>query len=203
MSVAVSGGCDHSHSRPVNHGAPVKVWALTCEPCEEVLSGRAGGQKSYRVGDDGKLLTNQPRIYSGDPNWSASPTDIPLSPQEDEYREKIKKTGRTQLEAMQAMAVAASLNMPVPDAVASLYGGVVAAQEDLGTLCKNGHGNSRGAVFCSRCGVALAEDSDDAPEETPDYSTLSVAELRVALEVRGLPVNGNKSDLVKRLQEGA
>jgi hypothetical protein len=43
------------------------------------------------------------------------------------------------------------------------------------------------------------EDDDDLIDESPDYTRLNVAELKVRLSRRGLDTNGKKTELVNRL----
>lgn len=81
-SVAISasaGGCGDVHSRPTPNGAPVKLWALTCVGCENVL-----------------------RL---DPNWGGQPHQVPESPDEKEIREDVEKRGQVEQAASVAQAL--------------------------------------------------------------------------------------------------
>lgn len=81
--VAISkdhGGCGEPHARPVVHGAPAKVWALTCHSgCEDFLR--------------------------HDPLWSVTPQGIPETPDEVVTREDVEKRGQID----QAASVAEAL----------------------------------------------------------------------------------------------
>lgn len=73
------GGCGVTHSRPVVEGAPVKLWKLTCHPCEDILR--------------------------SDPLWSATVSGIPETPDE----EMIRKDQETRGQREQADATAHAL----------------------------------------------------------------------------------------------
>jgi hypothetical protein len=80
--VAVSrdhGGCGESHARPVVAGAPAKVWALTCAPCEDHLR--------------------------SDKLWSSQVTTIPETMDEENARKDVEKRGAVE----QAQSVADAL----------------------------------------------------------------------------------------------
>lgn len=80
--VAVSrdhGGCGESHGRPVVAGAPAKVWALDCPPCEDFLR--------------------------SDSLWSTQVTTIPETLDEENARKDVEKRGAVE----QAQSVADAL----------------------------------------------------------------------------------------------
>lgn len=81
-AVAVSGdhgGCGEIHRRPVVAGAPAKVWALNCHPCEDFLR--------------------------SDSLWTTQVTTIPETADETAAREDIEKRGSVE----QAQGVADAL----------------------------------------------------------------------------------------------
>lgn len=81
MAVAVpvkDGGCGETHSRPVEDGAPVKFWKLTCAPCENYLR--------------------------DDPLWAPFEAKIPETPDEEAQREEWEKRTQGEREAHQADA---------------------------------------------------------------------------------------------------
>lgn len=80
--VAVSadhGGCGEGHARPVVAGAPAKVWALNCHPCEDHLR--------------------------HDKLWSSQITTIPETLDEENTRKDVEKRGAVE----QAQSVADAL----------------------------------------------------------------------------------------------
>ena len=80
--VAVSrdhGGCGESHGRPIVAGAPAKVWALNCHPCEDFLR--------------------------SDKLWSTQITTIPETLDEENARKDVEKRGAVE----QAQSVADAL----------------------------------------------------------------------------------------------
>jgi hypothetical protein len=111
MAVSVpetSGGCGTVHSRPVRDGAPDKLWALDCTACEHFLNGagRTVIKMEYERDTRGHIVKNQQgaainstmkRVASRDPNWAASPEDLPLTGAElaeEEYARQRKEHDR-------------------------------------------------------------------------------------------------------------
>jgi len=83
MSVALSkehGGCGATHTRPVTHGAPAKVWALECVPCEDHLR--------------------------SDPHWAVDALEVPETPDEKRLREKSEEKKEHTQQANMEKAVA-------------------------------------------------------------------------------------------------
>lgn len=74
-----AGGCGEIHGRPTPNGAPVRLWALTCVSCEDVL----------RV----------------DPNWGGQPHQVPETPDEVEIREDLEQRGQVEQAASVAQAL--------------------------------------------------------------------------------------------------
>jgi hypothetical protein len=152
QSITISpaqGGCGQCHSRD---GA--RVFQLECPKCTAVVLGH-----------------NRPRVWKWSKErgysaghadnwaeWTASITDIPLTPDEQLERDRTKSTGQTELERLQAMAIAAQLGIPVPQALATSLGGVRALEElrsDPQVICPDGHANRPGARFCDICGTSM------------------------------------------------
>jgi hypothetical protein len=70
----------------------------------------------------------------------------------------MKQSGQTELERLQAMAMAAQLGIPVPQALAASLGGIRALEEmkaEPQVLCPDGHSNRPGARFCDLCGASM------------------------------------------------
>lgn len=74
-----AGGCGEVHSRPTPDGAPVKLWSLTCAPCETVL------------------------IHDRD--WAGQPHQVPETPDEKDIREDVEKRGQVEQSASIAQAL--------------------------------------------------------------------------------------------------
>jgi hypothetical protein len=152
QSICISeaqGGCGETHSRD---GA--RVFRLECEKCAPVVLGhtrpKVWGWSKERGYHSGLLATW--------PGWAGTMTDIPLTHDEQLERTRLKQSGQTELERLQAMAMAAQLGIPVPQALATSLGGVrelEALKAEPQTLCPDGHSNRAGARFCDLCGASM------------------------------------------------
>jgi Double zinc ribbon len=136
MSVTVpseSGGCNLLHSRPVIDGAPVKLWELTCAPCEAFLA-----------------------KHNSD-LWSATISEIAETPDETKTREDFEKRGTFDRDAVMAMAMAKLAGVDLPETLRRPLTGlpvhvpVISGQVECGA----GHPNEPGMKFCGECGTAL------------------------------------------------
>src|SRR5215472_8680361 len=77
---ATHGGCGTTHSRPVEQGAPARIWSLACEAgCEDYLR--------------------------SDPLWSATIPEIPETYDETKKRERDEKAGKLDRENQLAAAL--------------------------------------------------------------------------------------------------
>jgi ribosomal protein L24E len=152
QSIAISpgqGGCGQEHRRD---GA--RVFRLECEKCAAVVLGH-DGPKTCRWTKERGYQYHQPNPW---PGWASAVQDIPLTFDEQLDRDRMKQTGQTQLERLQAMAMAAQLGIPVPQALASALGGVRALEElkeAPQVICADGHSNRAGARFCDLCGCSM------------------------------------------------
>ena len=176
--VAVSpavGGCGASHSRPVTHGAPDPEWELNCPQCE--------------------------RHLMNDPHWSGTRHAVPETPDETSRRESLVKQKDRSLEEITALALQRISE-----------GGMLSRQEQpvvQPLLCKSGHSNLPSSKFCAECGASF---SDPVPETQftvtkqmdlsdppPDFSRMSVSELRRIAEERGIDSAQPKKSLIAEL----
>jgi hypothetical protein len=194
MSVALSaahGGCGAAHSRPVTHGAPAKVWALDCPPCENHLR--------------------------SDPLWAVMPADLPETPDEVRVREDQEKRGSRDRESQLVDAILAIANSheKLPDQLAAALataGSMIPAITDT-VRCPEGHENTALAKFCGECGRRMDEPpiaNDDEPAvphlgapkldlSPADLVRMSVPDLRALATKHGIDATGTKADLIARM----
>jgi hypothetical protein len=200
-----SGGCGTQHSRPVVKGAPAKVWALDCGPCESHLRGD-GRQKKLVYETDrktGKILRQQ-RVPDASPMWSSTPETVPLTPDEERTDEVRRERGRMQIEMLQALAALRSTGVEVPAEAMYLLEKELPSGVLRGTVvCVNQHDVPAGSRFCPECGASMATRAavggGDA-EPAVDLGRLHVATLRKRCRDAGLPDKGSKDVLIGRLQ---
>ena len=147
MSVSISplhGGCGETHSRPVNEGAPDKVWSLTCnDGCEDILR--------------------------SDPHWASHPDDIPETPDEKMRRENQQRAGQRDQENATAQAMQELAKMPgaFQQLAAAMMAGRLPGQEGPTTeTCSNEHVVPTGLKFCPECGTSMLV--SDPPPADPD-----------------------------------
>lgn len=155
------GGCNSAHSRPVEHGAPAKVWKLSCELCADQLR--------------------------KDPHWSSTPEDIPLTFDEQTARDRAEKSGKLDRENQLASALIelgklGDLPQAIGAAVAAILGGAQAqaiTNHVPGEMVCAGCGNGQpgGARFCNQCGSAMSQPAAKA-ELPPPPSGGKVPRLR-------------------------
>lgn len=159
QTVAVSpahGGCGESHSRPEVNGKPVRVWRLECEKCEYHLSGRSQPKVWRYVLNDRGVVTNQEQVHPGDPSWSTSEDDLPLTPGAAKDLEKRRAGGRDARNASFTRALESLAGSQVTDSVGSVLRNLaplpVSAQV---SYCPAGHVNSGAVKYCGDCGKAV------------------------------------------------
>ena len=223
MSVGVSveghKGCGRTHSRPVDHGAPAKIWKLECPPCEDHLR--------------------------SDRNWSTTLSEIPETHDEKITREDLEKRGARNQQQMTALALAKIAGIPgAADALGmSMNAGgaacpqghqvtpgtkfcpecgtqVAAEQEVRRFPC--GHANPVASRFCSECGgpATVEEPSNggggDAPPVAVEPGPVTAAtvgalpsnnkmrgmkreDLAALATDAGISTEGTRADLLDRL----
>jgi hypothetical protein len=186
-----AGGCGVTHSRPVVDGAPQYPWRLDCPPCEDFL-----------------------RVHNAD-QWSTTTTEIPETYDETRARESAEKSGKLDRENQLAAAIIelgklGQLPEALGQVLAPMLGAPVAALAGK-VVCPAGHDNAAGLKFCGECGVSM---SGQAAISAPQHATaaqrhagafriqdLRHDELRAACRARGLPDEGVRKILIKRLRD--
>jgi hypothetical protein len=184
------GGCGSSHRRPVEQGAPAKLWALSCVMCENHLR--------------------------TDPLWSATVAEIPETPDEEAERSDYEKRGANDIQTMLAIALTNMTGGEIPETVARMVDGSKSHLPSAKVLCPaHGHANAPGLKFCGECGTSMrqaAVKSLAAPEPreaalppraegSPDLAKLHPQKLRKMCRERGLPDSGRVPEMVARLQD--
>ena len=133
------GGCNSSHSRPVVQGAPVKVWALKCPPCEDHLR--------------------------SDPHWSPTISKIPETYDEKLQREDFDQRGQLDERRLMAMALAKLTGIKLPETLLGMTPGGLPEGE---LECAEGHPVRAGSKFCPECGSAVRSDASAGTALCPD-----------------------------------
>jgi hypothetical protein len=153
QSIAISpnmGGCGQSHSRD---GA--RVWRLECEQCSATVLGHSRPKVWKWLDRDRGYQRGQLDTW---PGWSATLSDLPLSHDEQLDRDRVKRTGQSQMEQLTALSMAKTMGIEIPGALASMLGGAAALaelQEAPQVICPEGHANRPGARFCDLCGTSM------------------------------------------------
>ena len=202
---ATSGGCGETHSRPVIKGAPAKVWALDCPPCESVLRGD-GRQKKLVYQTDPKTgqVVRQERVPDASPMWSATPDTVPLTPDEERTNAVRSERGRMQIEMLQALAALRSTGIDVPPEAMWLLERELPSGVLKGTVvCASGHDVPAGLKFCGECGISMATraavEAPEPEEAAVDLARLHPQTLKKLCRQRHLPDTGTKDELISRL----
>jgi len=189
VSAEGHGGCGQPHSRPVENGAPAKLWALDCPPCENYLR--------------------------SDPQWSATLSEIPETYDEKLVREDFEKRGAKDKDAILTLAIASLAGFTpdqLPETLTRMISGVrphIPAQME----CPQGHGQPAGRKFCAECGspmhgtaaaaaiapVQKAAKPQSGPKRPQRIRDQNKGTLAALCRAHGLPEDGTHSDLVNRL----
>jgi hypothetical protein len=156
------GGCGEPHSRPVENGAPAKIWALNCpDGCENFLR--------------------------EDPMWSSTLSELPETYDEKLSREDFQRRGAIDRDQVMALAMAKLAGVELPDTMRRPISGLAPHVPVITgeIVCADGHPNEAGSKFCGECGSVL-----HAPVRLtcPDGHEIT-AKMRFCGEC-GQPVNG-------------
>ncbi len=212
-----SGGCGEPHRRPVENGAPAKLWPLNCPgQCEDFL------RKQDINGHQ----------------WSATMSEIPETHDEKISREDFDKRGAKDRDYVQLLIMAKMANVELPESmkqplltaaeIPSINGTMecpaghpgkpgakfcaecgqpmqqpVNALPAAPVLCSEGHANAASARFCATCGTSMetAQDEDEGDDAgEADLSRLHWKSLEKLCKDQGLDPTGSKAELVARLQ---
>lgn len=180
--VAISrdhGGCGEGHARPVTHGAPAKVWALTCHGgCEDFLR--------------------------HDPLWAPTPQGIPETPDETVTREDVEKRGQIDQAASVAEALErlASLG-DLPNALMHVMSQLMAgAQAKAIEPDKRIIEESVSPALEDAPPADEADEGSEALSGAPgDLEELSMGQLRELAVARGLRTARSKEDQIAVIRE--
>ena len=204
-----SGGCGTSHSRPVVTGAPAKVWALDCTPCETYLRGDRRPQKLvYETDRKTGAVLRQARVADSDPMWSSTLDTIPFTPDQEKTHDLRIERGEQQLRALESIATLAKAGIDFssrPDVLFFLRENQLPEDILQGVkLCVNEHPNPGGAKFCGECGASMdtraAITTSNGEVPPVDLGRLHVATVRKLCRDAGLPDKGSKDEMIRRLQ---
>jgi hypothetical protein len=186
------GGCGLPHGRPVVNGAPAKVWALDCPPCENHLR--------------------------HDPQWGTTPAEIPETYDETKAREDFDKRGARDKDAILTLALARLAGIgpdELPESLTRMISGVPAHVPGQ-MECPQGHGQPAGRKFCAECGSPMHGTPAAAAISAPHKPAEPVAAaqpgkrparlrdqpkgvLQALARGRGLDEAGTNAELVTRL----
>jgi hypothetical protein len=161
VSISAShGGCGATHTRPVEKGAPAKLWELSCLQCEDHLR--------------------------ADSLWSATMSEIPETPDEKAAREDFDKRGAHDRDQVLALALAKLAGVQLPETLLRPLTGHLPHIPEKPMLCVNSHGNPPGVKYCGECGVSMHTDREQrsiassAPADSLDVSDSSSGTSTVA-----------------------
>lgn len=211
MSVSIpvsSGGCGATHTRPVTHGAPAKIWKLDCDAgCEAYLKGSRKAKVIKVTPGDARagIPQKMEKIADADPMWSSTPDTIPLTPDETSLNSRRESRGAQQIQMIQALAALRATGIDLPPEAMWLLERDLPAGVLRGTLlCPNGHDNPAGLKFCGECGGRM-DGRGELPAPDPDpvhvnYSRLHAATLKKLCRENGLDDKGTKEQLAARLE---
>jgi hypothetical protein len=207
------GGCGQEHLRPIVNGIAARQFRLDCPPCEAVLSG-AGKPKilKYEVDQKTGRVLNQVRVADADPQWSSTPDTIPLTWDEMRSRGVKLEKGENQLRALEALIALRNGGVDLmsrPEVMFYLQESGLPLEVLQGTVvCANNHDNAPSAKFCGECGISMTARGslEQAPAAAPspvvgaDLARLHPQTLKKRLREKGLPDDGSKDELIRRLQ---
>lgn len=184
------GGCGTpgGHRRPVEHGAPAKVWGLDCPQCSDHLR--------------------------HDPHWSGTTTDIPETFDEERARLDFDKRGAKDKDAILTLALARLAGIEssqLPDSLTRMITGVPAHVPGM-LECPSGHVQPTGQKFCGECGKAMHGTPSQAALPAADKAVQPPAngrprrlrdaradELQTLARQHSLDDTGTRGDLISRL----
>ncbi len=177
------GGCGAIHARPKGpDGEPVKMWALTCPGgCEDFLR--------------------------TDPNWSATISEIPETPDEIKGREDFEKRGAKDRDQVMALAMAKLAGVDLPETMLRPISGLSPHIPAIAgfLVCQQGHDCEPGSKFCAECGSAMRQPQVRAcPEGHPvgaaaKFCAECGSSLAAAIEAPPVPAPRREAAKAKRV----
>jgi len=175
------GGCGQPHRRPVEQGAPAKLWALTCP----------SGCENHLRGSD---------------LWATTVSEIPETHDEMAEREDYEKRGANDIQTMMALALTKLTGGEVPDTITRMIDGSKAhIPNQVKVLCPPyGHANPPGMKFCGECAAPMHDaapaGSIPPPAPAPDLADLHPQKLRKMCREQGLDDSGTRPEMIARLE---
>lgn len=182
-AVAVSadhGGCGDVHTRPVVGGAPAKIWALDCHPCEDFLR--------------------------SDSLWSPQATTIPETMDEENTRKDVEKRGAVEqaqgvADALGQLAKLGDLPAILGQFMQYMTTGNIAPAAPIGAPIKADivatPENSRAPQITAA--VDSTTVGHTAPE-TPDLENMTINELREMAKQVGAPITRSREDQITAIK---
>ena len=191
------GGCGQPHRRPVENGAPAKVWSEDCVKCNDFLR--------------------------HDSNWSTTLAELPETYDRRLERERDEKMGKLDRENQLAEALISLQNLgqlpaafaQVVEAVTGTPSGALAGK----TVCPQGHDNKAATSSAPsaghRCTAAAnaieAPQAQDSAHHTPPQEPGPAArkqrmrdmkreDLAAIARKRGVDDSGTRMELIDRLR---
>ena len=194
------GGCGTTHRRPGVNGAPAQIWGLDCPPCEDHL----------RHSDQ----------------WGTTSSEIPETHDEVKAREDFDRRGAKDKDAILTLALARLAGIEsseLPESLTRMISGVPAHVPVQGKIVcgECGSDSAAGMKFCGQCGSPMSSpvtkaalDAPQRPAEPPVAASVTLHrqgpvriqdlrhdELKAACRARGLPDEGVRKVLMKRLRD--
>jgi hypothetical protein len=195
----------------VTHGAPAKVFKLSCPPCESYLKGDGKAKKLvYQIDKNTGQSIRQERVPDSSDLWSSTQDTTPLTPDEERTNATRTERGRMQIEMIQALASIRATGIHIPPEALFLLEREIPEGILRGTMvCANGHDVVAGLKFCGECGIgmnvkaAIGPAGDEDEPVVVDLTLLHPQTLRKMCRERDLPDKGSKDVLVGRLEAAA
>lgn len=182
VAVSVSadhGGCGLTHSRPVVAGAPAKVWALTCHPCEDHLR--------------------------NDKLWSPQVTTIPETLDEENARKDVEKRGAVEqaqsvADALGQLAKLGDLPAVLGQFMQYMTTGTIAPAAPIGAPAADIVATPEPAP-APQIEAPAAPAVEDAVSNALDLDHMTTAELRELAKKVGAPITRSREDQIAALKD--
>jgi hypothetical protein len=181
--VAVStdhGGCGLGHARPVVAGAPAKVWALNCHPCENFLR--------------------------SDSLWSPQVMTIPETLDEENARKDVEKRGAVEqaqgvADALGQLAKLGDLPAILGQFMQFMTTGNIAPAAPIGTLKADIVATPEPSPAPQLPPAAQEPAIAEPVTEKPDLDGMTLNELRELAKKHGVPITRAREDQIAALKD--